>query len=199
MAAKKTTVTKEQQSKIETSIWAKLSILFAILLPPIGLAFGIVALVKINNDKNLKGRGLAITGIVLSIVLPIIYFIIIAIIVASFLSSIFMANPELLLPDGCRFESPINCVKYSLTADGTLTVDLLNPTIDMEKVTLVAGENVCTPQDYKWQVGTTNTFTCKVEEGSIGTRLIQMLDLTYVDAKTGNSNSVTGGIAASYE
>jgi len=54
--------------------WSILSVVFAFLIPPLGLIFGIVALVKIKKDPVLTGRGLAIFGIIISILWPIAAF-----------------------------------------------------------------------------------------------------------------------------
>jgi ABC-type dipeptide/oligopeptide/nickel transport system permease component len=63
----------------KTCVWAILSLIFAFFMPLIGLIFGIVALIQINKDKSLKGKGLAIAGIVISslwMVLILLLFII---------------------------------------------------------------------------------------------------------------------------
>ncbi len=53
----------------EMCIWSILSIIFAFLIPILGLVFGVIALVKIKETQE-RGKGLAIAGIVISLVIP---------------------------------------------------------------------------------------------------------------------------------
>ena len=46
-----------------TSVWAILALIFAFVMPLLGIIFGIIALVEIKNHPHLKGKGLAIAGI----------------------------------------------------------------------------------------------------------------------------------------
>ena len=57
-------------------IWAILSLIFAFLFWPLGLVFGIIALVQIKKNPALKGKGLAIAGLVIS-VLAFIFLIVV--------------------------------------------------------------------------------------------------------------------------
>ncbi|PAU69243.1 peptidyl-prolyl cis-trans isomerase [Bifidobacterium italicum] len=50
------------------SVFAVVGFVCAWLLPPAGLACSIVALARIADDRTLRGRGLAIAGIVVSAV-----------------------------------------------------------------------------------------------------------------------------------
>jgi len=54
------------------TLWACFAILFALLGGILGIVFGIVALFKIKKNPKLKGKGLAITAIIIAI--PIIFF-----------------------------------------------------------------------------------------------------------------------------
>jgi len=58
----------------KTNIFAILSIVCAFLVPLLGIAFGIVALVQIQ-DSGEKGKGLAIAGIIISVVWPMLFFL----------------------------------------------------------------------------------------------------------------------------
>lgn len=62
----------QQSTPQETNVMAILSLIFAILFPPLGLTFGIIALVQIKNNPNQKGKGLAIAGTIISLVLLLI-------------------------------------------------------------------------------------------------------------------------------
>ena len=57
----------------KTCIWSILSIVCAFLFSPLGIVFGIVALVRIKRNPTLKGKGLAIAGIAIGVVLPLLF------------------------------------------------------------------------------------------------------------------------------
>jgi hypothetical protein len=58
--------------KKKESTLSVIAFVCAFLFPPAGLILGIIAWVEIDKDPSLKGRGLAIAAIILSIVLPIL-------------------------------------------------------------------------------------------------------------------------------
>ena len=72
-----------------TSIWAILALVFAFVAPPLGIIFGIIALREIKKNPNLKGRGLAIAGIVIGSI-----FILIFISLIGFLAYFGVLSPE---------------------------------------------------------------------------------------------------------
>lgn len=57
-----------------TNVWAIVSLVTAIFLPPLGIVFGIIALNQIKRTGQ-KGQGLAIAGIVIGGVLTLIYLV----------------------------------------------------------------------------------------------------------------------------
>ncbi len=61
----------------KTNVLAILSLIFAFLFPPLGLIFGIIALVQISKDPFQKGKGLAIAGIIISILGGLVLFFLI--------------------------------------------------------------------------------------------------------------------------
>jgi tetratricopeptide (TPR) repeat protein len=67
--------TETPAPKRETSTLAIMSLIFAIVVccfPPLALTVGIIALVKIKRNRaTLKGKGLAIAGIIISILIMI--------------------------------------------------------------------------------------------------------------------------------
>jgi len=64
----------QKKRKAKTNIFSILSLIFAFLLAPLGLIFGIIALVQIKNKKQ-KGKGLAISGIVIGTII-VLFFVI---------------------------------------------------------------------------------------------------------------------------
>lgn len=58
-------------------IWSILSIIFAFLFPLLGIILGIVALIKIKENSNLKGKGLAIAGLTIGTLFLILSFVLI--------------------------------------------------------------------------------------------------------------------------
>lgn len=54
------------------NIWAILSLIFAFIFWPLGIVFGIIALMQIKKNPMFKGKGLAIAGLVISIIGAII-------------------------------------------------------------------------------------------------------------------------------
>jgi hypothetical protein len=57
--------------KKEISTLSAIALVCAFLFPPAGFILGIIALVEINKKSQLKGKGLAIAAIVISIIWPI--------------------------------------------------------------------------------------------------------------------------------
>lgn len=70
-----------QSAPTGTSAWAILAIIFAFIMPLLGIVFGIIALVEIKNNPALKGKGLAIAGI--AIPPAVLLLIILAIVLVS--------------------------------------------------------------------------------------------------------------------
>ncbi|MFH1972316.1 MAG: DUF4190 domain-containing protein [archaeon] len=56
----------------KTNTFSILSLIFAFIFPLLGLIFGVIALVQIKKNPSLKGKGLAIAGIIISIVIPLL-------------------------------------------------------------------------------------------------------------------------------
>lgn len=83
--------------------------IFAFLFWPLGIIFGIIALVIIHNNPNQKGKGLAIAGIIISVVVfPFLIFI-------GSLAYFNVLNPQDILPDRCDFSSQIICQQATIT------------------------------------------------------------------------------------
>jgi len=107
----------QQPGQQKMCIWSILSIICAFVFWILGIIFGIVALVTIKNNPNLKGKGLAIAGIIISVIwIPMFLVLIGAIAYFGVL------DPSSMLPDRCTFGTDFRCYEYSLEVTGsTLT------------------------------------------------------------------------------
>jgi hypothetical protein len=104
----------------KTCIYSILSIIFAFLFGLLGLIFGIIALVKISKDPNLKGKELAIAGIIISVVIGPIIFLMTIGAIAYF----GVLNPSNFLPVRCETSSGFMCNEFNIrSADGMLIQD----------------------------------------------------------------------------
>ena len=56
----------------QTSILAIVALILSIIISPVGLILGIIALIRINKNSNLGGKGLAIASIIIGVILTII-------------------------------------------------------------------------------------------------------------------------------
>ncbi len=86
-------------------IWSILAIIFTFIIPILGLVFGIIALVQIKKDPTLRGRGLAIASIVISILIPLI--ILSLVFISLFLITTSSSIPETLTVEDLPSEMPI--------------------------------------------------------------------------------------------
>lgn len=59
-------------SEQKTPTLAILALIFSFLIPIVGLILGIISLIDIKKNQNLKGRGLAIASIIISVIYMII-------------------------------------------------------------------------------------------------------------------------------
>ena len=59
-------------SQKQTSILAIVALILSIIISPVGLILGIIALIRINKNSNLGGKGLAIASIIIGAILTII-------------------------------------------------------------------------------------------------------------------------------
>ena len=117
----KGTLPLPEKSSQKTSILAILSLIFAFLFSPIGLILGIIALSEIKKNHSLKGRGLAIAGIIISTIplLMIILFV-------AFFGTYF--HPTEILPEKCTLPMGLECNKLSIVSGnpGSISLTLEN-------------------------------------------------------------------------
>ncbi|MBN1502832.1 DUF4190 domain-containing protein [Candidatus Woesearchaeota archaeon] len=66
-------LSKKDLSNKKASVLAIISLITAFLIPVLGIVLGVIALIRINNNKNLKGKNLAIAAIILSCLMVIVY------------------------------------------------------------------------------------------------------------------------------
>lgn len=89
---------------------AIISLVLAILIAPVGLILGIIALVK-----HAEGRGLAIAAVVIgaigTLALPMLMFI-------GSMAYYGVLNPESFIPEKCTFAAGLSCTDYTYDGDG---------------------------------------------------------------------------------
>ncbi len=115
-------VSPKQKPKQKICVWSILSIIFAFLFSPLGIIFGIVALVKIKRDPSLKGKVLAIVGLVVGG-----FFFSLGVFVAGIgLKSLGVMNPEKFLPESCVIGPEIKCTDWVVSSDGKAEITIQN-------------------------------------------------------------------------
>lgn len=121
----------------KTPVLAILALVFSIIFPLAGIVLAIIALVKAQKDPEKKGKTLAIVALIISILLlPIMLLMLI-----GSIAYFGVLSPQEMLPDRCKFGSPILCQSEQYTIQSQGTGDGSAPTISME-VTNNYGENV---------------------------------------------------------
>ena len=178
-----------------TSIWAILAIIFAFVFSPLGIIFGIVALREIKNNPNLKGRGLAIAGIVIggifiliiitAILLPLIYF--------------GALSPDKQLPDKCILQSGISCAAFKATADD-ITISIQNYLgYDIDNIIVTASDcgTSSTPSSLVNRAQGTYTINC--EPKLSGSRYTGQLEISYRVIETQLTQTNFGSIRTKIE
>ncbi|MBU1204696.1 MAG: DUF4190 domain-containing protein [Nanoarchaeota archaeon] len=114
-----------REKSSDTSILPILSLIFAFLFPIVGLILGIIALSKIKKDPSLKGRGLAIAGVIISSLFMIIPLLIVILFVAFF-GTYF--HPSEILPEKCTLPMGLDCNEFSIISGnpGSISLTLEN-------------------------------------------------------------------------
>jgi peptidyl-prolyl cis-trans isomerase B (cyclophilin B) len=110
-----------EKSSQKTSVLAILSLIFAFIFCPIGLILGIIALSNIKKNPNIKGRGLAIAGIIISVVFMIIPLILIIIAYSAFSGYL---SPASYLPSECRLPMDLSCNDFSIVSGNPGSISL---------------------------------------------------------------------------
>lgn len=102
-------------------IFSVLSLIFAIIFPILGIVFGIIALDKIKQDSNLRGKVLAIIGIILSIIifLSILFFLYL---ILMFKQHIANSKNETM---SCDIGSPLICKDVTIFYGTKMTIAML--------------------------------------------------------------------------
>ena len=125
ISPRKETPPLPEKSSQKTSILAILSLIFAFLFPLVGLISGIIALSEIKKNPSIKGRGLAIAGIIISSFFVLIYLVLLLIgglAYSGFLSPSSHLSPRCTLPIG------FSCNEFSVVSGnpGLISLALQN-------------------------------------------------------------------------
>jgi hypothetical protein len=123
-----------------TCIWSILSLIFAFLIFPLGLIFGIIALIKIGKNTLQKGKGLAIAGIIISVIIGPLLLLIMIGAIAYF----GVLNPQTFLPERCGFGTTMYCTQYStVEKNGVLTQDIVIRNAMGTDIVLLPAQSSC--------------------------------------------------------
>ena len=178
----------------KTCIWSILSIIFAFLIPLLGILFSIIALVKIKNESNLKGKGLAIAGLIVGGILLIPAFSILSLYLAAYI------DPEVVLEEGCiisRSMPGISCLDFEVKADGATWIRLQNNLDDdFTSVTLTI-ENECSPALIDWKDNEMIKLTCLGSGGEKGEKYRKDVSIVYTTSN-GKEHTLRGKIFGKY-
>jgi hypothetical protein len=111
----------------ELNTWSVLSLIFAFLFAPLGIVFGIIALSQIKANPKMRGKGMAIAGIVIGSILTVIIILIIGLIalIVGSIASVFQPGVE--IPTQCEFAEGLRCSQpHADLVAGTVTFTLTN-------------------------------------------------------------------------
>ncbi len=125
ISPRKETPPLPEKSSQKTSILAILSLILAFIFTPAGLILGIIALSEIKKNPSIKGRGLAIAGVIISSFFMIVGLLIIVLFFAFF-GTYF--HPSELLPEKCTLPMGLECNKFSIVSGnpGLISLTLEN-------------------------------------------------------------------------
>ena len=192
----------------ELNPFALISFILSFLFPPLGLVFGIIALVQISKNERYKGKGFAIAGVIISSVILAVFLLMLA-------SVLVYLSTLPLLPDTCDATEPFTCYGLKVEEDTFGTSDTLTLTIKAEGITEDASLNKFTkiavngkPCLFGGEISTSLintkatedirefgvTFTCVGELGEYGDPYDVVIDLEYqdVDTQLVHSSQITG-------
>ena len=175
----------ESQRRITTK-WAIAAIILAILLPPVGLLLGIVALLRLRSDASLQGKGLAIAAILVSVVLTAIGLGFWSLGLAQYSGAF---STQEFLRTQCVFPTGFTCIDFTATVD-TVTIVLEN-TLGNDVTNIILTPKGCASSNRPaFRSGERATFTsenCKNRDATYNGEI----QITYTDPQ-GNKRKESG-------
>jgi hypothetical protein len=182
----------------KTPIIAILAIIFAIILPLIGLILGIVALTQINKKPEKKGKGLAIASIIIGGILTLIPLM-------GMIAYFGVLDPGTMLPERTTFAAPLpNIDMANINTNGEIQIAFRNNAeyeITIEP-TRSSYELNCQPTGTSSKTAVQNgeTFIVKwnCPPKSAGTNIRGTLGFDYTNTNTGITRTHTGSIDGKY-
>lgn len=110
-------------AKEQWNIWAILSIVFAFLMPLLGLIFGIIALIQIRKNPKQKGKEVAIVGTIFSgmgMLLVLLF-------IGGMFSYFGIFSPRGHAPNRCTLPSGFTCRDWLVSSEtNSMTMVILN-------------------------------------------------------------------------
>ncbi len=110
-----------EKSSQKTSVLAILSLIFAFLFFPLGLILGIIALSEIKKNPNLKGKGIAIAGIIISLIFIISLLFLLVIGYSAYSGFL---TPSTYLPSECTLPVGLSCNDFSIVSGNPGSISL---------------------------------------------------------------------------
>lgn len=190
-----TTPTQQPTTAQNTSIWAILAIIFAFVFPILGIVFGIVALSEIKKNPSLKGRGLAIAGIIIG---SLYVFILIAIFGALFYFGV--TSPDIYVPNKCTLQTGLPCLDFKVTSN-EITVTIQN-SLGFEIIdNIVVKASGCGTSSTPSSLanGAQATYTIKCASPLTGSTYSGQLEVSYVVPELGKTHNNIGQLVARIE
>lgn len=164
----------------------------------VGLGLGIAALVKISKNENLKGKGLAIAGIVLSGLALFLFVILVGIGALAYFG---VMEPDEFLPNKCTLPSGLACLDFMVSEKGDVQIKILDSMgFDLKNAQASLVTAGCTSQTVDIAEGSIVTFefsNCNV--GKEGSKIYDDLQISYTNPDTGMSHKVLGILSCKVE
>ncbi len=172
----------------QTSVLAIISLIVSFLLGPIGLILGIIALVQINKDPNLKGKGLAIAAIVIGSLGLVLVFLM----MVGSLAYFGVLSPDKFLSERCSMQPGFACLDFAY-ADGSVEIRMQNAIgYELQEFELSLNGHACSPSSISIANGRTQTFTCPVT--GAGDMFSGDFSMLYLNPNTGMKHTGSGVI-----
>jgi len=130
---------------------AFIALVFAILFPLMGIILGFIALNVIKKNPNVKGKGMAITAIVIGFLFTVFF--------PVFMVAFMILGNILSESNECNFDDSFDCVDYRMNGNSIIINIKSNVPGQIEDVVLQVGE-VCEPRQMSMYNGMNINFKC---------------------------------------
>ncbi len=194
---------QNQGQQQKTSVLAILALIFAFIMPIVGLILGIIALIQINKNPNIKGKGISIAAIIISVAWVLLLGLIIMIGITAYFGAF---SPARYVSEFCVISAPFSCeknfteiispesIKLRLNNYGVNTV-----TIDNVKIKNSEINNECTPSNINLVPRAYLDFTCPINTLNKGDTYKWSIEVNYKLADSDMLLSSSGSVIKNYK